>query len=101
MGSMEGRHSTCLRVSLVASSNVEIGLTSRCRFGAQDRASTASEPFILIERAVHHWDENGVDEPTAELPPLAVKDTQSLEQFAVEEWMQEWKLHCLRNGGCS
>jgi len=29
-------------------------------YGAQPRFSTASEPFILIPDAVHHWDENGV-----------------------------------------
>ncbi|KAF2172376.1 hypothetical protein M409DRAFT_63086 [Zasmidium cellare ATCC 36951] len=72
-------------------------------FGAPHRNSTASEPFILIDSAVHHWDENGLwpNETTSKLPPLAVRDAQSLEQFAVEEWLQEWKLHCLQNGGCS
>lgn len=72
-------------------------------FGAPHRNSTASEPFILIDEAVHHWDENGLwfNETTSTLPPLAVKDAQYLEQFAVEEWMAEWKLHCLQTGGCS
>ncbi len=32
-------------------------------YGAQPRFSTASEPFILIPQAVHHWDENGVGLP--------------------------------------
>lgn len=29
-------------------------------YGAKERVSTASEPFILIAGAVHHWDENGL-----------------------------------------
>ncbi|KAH6662855.1 putative serine protease K12H4.7 [Halenospora varia] len=43
---------------------------------ATNRTSTLSEPFILIEGAVHHWDENGlfanetVNTPGEELPPL-------------------------------
>ncbi|KAF2840871.1 hypothetical protein M501DRAFT_1010061 [Patellaria atrata CBS 101060] len=56
---------------------------------ATDRISTASEPFVLIEDAVHHWDENGVfaNETTAERPPLAVRDAQALERMFVEAWL--------------
>lgn len=73
-------------------------------FGAKDRKSTASEPFIEIAKAVHHWDENGLfpNQTTAELPPLPVKDTQAMLIQSVQEWMQEWELECLiRGGGCS
>ncbi|KAJ9631857.1 hypothetical protein H2203_000257 [Taxawa tesnikishii (nom. ined.)] len=71
--------------------------------GAKPRKSTASEPFILIEGAVHHWDENGLfpNETTANLPPAPVADTQKSEVQFVTEWMQEWRLRCLIQGGCS
>ncbi|GAB7365872.1 hypothetical protein MBLNU230_g7202t1 [Neophaeotheca triangularis] len=71
--------------------------------GAPRRNSTASEPFILIEGAVHHWDENGVfaNQSNATFPPQPVRDAQAQEVQFVQEWMQEWKLHCLVNGGCS
>ena len=71
--------------------------------GARDRVSTASEPFILIANAVHHYDENGrfPNETTPELPPLPVKETQEMEVMFVQEWMQEWELRCLILGGCS
>ncbi|KAK3670554.1 hypothetical protein LTR78_009522 [Recurvomyces mirabilis] len=73
-------------------------------YGAKDRVSTASEPFIQIADAVHHWDENGVfpNQTTATFPPQPVADTQKLELQFVQEWMQEWELKCLiQGGGCS
>jgi hypothetical protein len=57
---------------------------------------------MLIEGAVHHWDENAlfpnqtVDSPPDYLPPLPVRDTQAQELQFVQEWMQEWKQHLLR-----
>lgn len=71
--------------------------------GAKDRNSTASEPFILIDGAVHHWDENGLfaNQTTAKLPPHPVADTQKQELQFVQEWMEEWRQHCLTNGGRS
>jgi len=58
-----------------------------------NRANTASEPFILIQGAVHHWDENGLfpNQTTAELPPQAVRETQEFEVMDVMEWMEEAK----------
>ena len=55
--------------------------------------STTSEPRILIEGAVHHWDENGLfpNETTATLPPAPVKDAQSQEAAFVQEWLSEWQ----------
>lgn len=73
-------------------------------FGAKVRTSTASEPFLEIPQAVHHWDENGLfpNQTTAELPPLVVTDAQRQLIQSVQEWMQEWELECMiRGGGCS
>jgi hypothetical protein len=70
--------------------------------GQPDRPNTASEPFILIKDGVHHWDENGLfpNETTPELPPQPVADAQRLEVMWLEEWMQEWTLHCMVTGAC-
>lgn len=59
----------------------------------EDRASTISQPFILIKDGVHHWDENGLfpNETTAELPPAPVKEAQAAEVKFVKQWMQAWK----------
>ncbi|KAI0159956.1 peptidase S28 [Hypoxylon sp. FL1284] len=56
------------------------------------RTSTPSEPYILIDRAVHHWDENGLfpNETTADLPPEPVADTQEQIATFVQGWMQEF-----------
>ena len=60
---------------------------------AKERASTVERPFILIEGAVHHWDENGLfpNETTAMLPPEPVKSTQMDEVAFVKAWMAEFK----------
>jgi hypothetical protein len=69
-----------------------------------NRTSTASEPFILISEAVHHWDENGlfpnetVKTAPDFLPPVPVHETQEQEVMFVKEWMLEWELHCLTRG---
>ncbi|KAA8563834.1 hypothetical protein MFRU_036g00650 [Monilinia fructicola] len=60
---------------------------------AHNRTSTTSEPFLLIEGAVHHWDENGVfpNETTADFPPKTIKKVQGQEIKFVKEWLEEWK----------
>jgi hypothetical protein len=60
---------------------------------AVNRTSTTSEPFILIEDAVHHWDENGLfrNETTGALPPAPVRDTQKQEIAFVKAWVLEWQ----------
>jgi len=60
--------------------------------GAKDRVSTTSEPFILIQGGVHHWDENGLfpNETTPTLPPAPIADTQRAEVRFVKAWMREW-----------
>ena len=56
---------------------------------APPRRSTVEEPFILIEDAVHHWDENGLfpNETTATLPPTPVREAQEEERDFVLEWL--------------
>lgn len=58
----------------------------------EDRESTDSEPFILIEGAVHHWDEFG-PKPNATgswLPPKNVQDVHQEEIRFVKLWLKEW-----------
>lgn len=56
-------------------------------------SSTVEQPIVLIQGAVHHWDENGVfpNQTTATLPPLPVKDAQDQEVQYVQAWLQEWQ----------
>lgn len=58
-----------------------------------NRVSTTDEPFILIQGAIHHWDENALfpNQTTATLPPKPVADTQKAEVAFVKEWLKEWK----------
>lgn len=58
-----------------------------------DRKSTTSEPFILIDLGVHHWDENGVkdEDVTSDFPPASIKDAQAQEVEFVTAWMKEWE----------
>lgn len=60
--------------------------------GLPDRSSTTDEPFLLIDFAVHHWDENGLfpNQTTATLPPAPIKDVQAQEVEFVKAWMKEW-----------
>ena len=56
------------------------------------KPSTQSEPRVLIQGAVHHWDENGLfpNETTAKLPPAPIKQAQSQEAAFVKAWLAEW-----------
>ncbi|RWA14960.1 hypothetical protein EKO27_g158 [Xylaria grammica] len=67
--------------------------------GLPVRESTTSEPYILIDKAVHHWDENGLfpNETTAELPPAPVAEAQKEEAIFVKAWVKEFQQkhsHC-------
>jgi hypothetical protein len=57
------------------------------------RESTPSEPVILIDEAVHHWDENGVfcNETRPGVPPEAVKSAKREIRAFVKEWLTEWE----------
>ncbi|RDW59707.1 hypothetical protein BP6252_12794 [Coleophoma cylindrospora] len=63
---------------------------------AVNRTNTVSEPYILIDDAVHHWDENGVfpnetvNTPPNFFPPLTITHTQAKEVQFVTAWMAEW-----------
>ena len=74
------------------------------RIGLKPRRSTVSEPMILIEDAVHHWDENGVfrNETRPGLPPRAVAEAQREEVKFVREWVREWRREkeCKGRHGC-
>ena len=56
--------------------------------------STVSEPLIVIQGGVHHWDENGLfpNETTAELPPPSVANAQAELAQSVQAWLQEYEL---------
>ncbi|KAI1474070.1 peptidase S28 [Daldinia eschscholtzii] len=60
--------------------------------GLPERPNTPSEPYILIDRAVHHWDENGLfpNETTPDLPPAPVADAQKQIATFVQGWVQEF-----------
>ncbi|KPM43309.1 hypothetical protein AK830_g3260 [Neonectria ditissima] len=62
------------------------------RIGLPERASTVSEPFILIEHGVHHWDENGLlpGDASIDLPPRSVAEAQEKEIEFVKAWLKEW-----------
>ncbi|KAL2199489.1 serine carboxypeptidase S28-domain-containing protein [Corynascus similis CBS 632.67] len=70
------------------------------RIGLPERENTVSEPFILIEDGVHHWDENGVfrNETRPGLPPKPVADAQREEVKFVKAWLKEWKKEQCRGG---
>ncbi|KAJ4258764.1 hypothetical protein NW762_007851 [Fusarium torreyae] len=56
------------------------------------RKSTVSEPFILIEYGVHHWDENGLAPDSEEIglpPPAVAKAQQEIVDFT-KAWLEEW-----------
>ncbi|KAI1860285.1 hypothetical protein JX265_005800 [Neoarthrinium moseri] len=65
-----------------------------------ERPDTIDEPFRLIAKAVHHWDENGLfpNETTADLPPTAVKEVQQYEAVFVQEWLKEWNAKSAKGG---
>ncbi|KAI9896956.1 hypothetical protein N3K66_007978 [Trichothecium roseum] len=61
--------------------------------GLPERESTTSRPMILIDDAVHHWDENGItdDQVTPDFPPPAVKEAKDQIREFILEWLKEWK----------
>ncbi|KAI0867613.1 peptidase S28, partial [Hypoxylon argillaceum] len=60
--------------------------------GLPARVSTPEQPYILIAKAVHHWDENGLfpNQTTASLPPAPVADAQKQEAAFVKKWVAEF-----------
>ncbi|KAK4151879.1 serine carboxypeptidase S28-domain-containing protein [Chaetomidium leptoderma] len=73
------------------------------RIGLPERKSTLSEPFILIDDAVHHWDENGLfpNETRPGLPPKPVVEAQRAQVKFVKAWVKEWKRErCTKSKRC-
>ncbi|KAI9641177.1 hypothetical protein NHQ30_009977 [Ciborinia camelliae] len=67
---------------------------------ARNRTSSTSEPFLLIEGAVHHWDENGLfaNQTSASLPPQTIRSVHEQEIAFVKAWMTEWRVERRRMG---
>ena len=64
------------------------------RIGVNEgRESTLSEPFILLEGGVHHWDQYGPKKNATGswLPPKEVTDVQKAEIDFVKAWLKEWE----------
>jgi hypothetical protein len=61
--------------------------------GLPDRESTTSEPFMLIDWGVHHWDEFGLPEDVhvPGLPPPQVTQAHRTEVEFVKAWLKEWE----------
>ncbi|KAF4982773.1 hypothetical protein FZEAL_1674 [Fusarium zealandicum] len=64
------------------------------RIGLPPRESTTSEPFILIEHGVHHWDENGLkpNSTSTGLPPPSVAKAQEEIVNFVKAWLEDWAI---------
>lgn len=56
-------------------------------------SSTVDQPLILIQGAVHHWDENGVfpNETAPDVPPPAVANAQAELAQSVQAWLAEYQ----------
>ena len=60
--------------------------------GQPGRKSTTTEPFMLVDWGVHHWEENGPDGDTEPgLPPNQVVKVQNTEVAFVKAWLEEWE----------
>ena len=56
---------------------------------ARDREDTILRPFKVIRGGVHHWDENGLADPSAE-PPF-IHDIHQQEIAFVKAWLKDFK----------
>lgn len=59
--------------------------------GLPDRESTTTEPFVLIDWGVHHWDENALRDEVEGLPPRQVVEAQRQEVEFVKAWLKEFE----------
>ncbi|KAK7690876.1 hypothetical protein QCA50_005978 [Cerrena zonata] len=57
---------------------------------AKSRPDTAERPFKLIKGAVHHYDENGLADPSQEPPTIQEIHAQEVE--FVKGWLKEFKV---------
>ncbi|KAI0041437.1 peptidase S28 [Auriscalpium vulgare] len=63
--------------------------TPHSQYYAKPRADTVTRPFKLIPGAVHHWDENGLANSSAEPPEIQAIHQQ--EVAFVQAWLQDFK----------
>ena len=63
--------------------------TPHSTYYAKDRADTLARPFMLIPGGVHHWDENGLADPSAE-PPF-IREIHQQEVEFVQGWLKDFK----------
>jgi len=56
---------------------------------ALKRKSSLNKPVIMIKDAVHHFDENGLKDPSEE--PKRIRKVHQQEVEFVQSWVQEWK----------
>jgi hypothetical protein len=55
--------------------------------GLAKRKDDLLEPWVLIKGAVHHWDENGVEEGREDDIPEAIAQVQNYELEFVRAWL--------------
>ncbi|KAK7028822.1 Serine carboxypeptidase [Paramarasmius palmivorus] len=63
--------------------------TPHSTYYAKDRPDTLIRPFKLIPGAVHHWDENGLENIEDEPEEIQKIHTEMIE--FVMEWLKDWK----------
>ncbi|THH10296.1 hypothetical protein EW146_g8421 [Bondarzewia mesenterica] len=63
--------------------------TPHSQYGAKERADTILRPFKLIPGAVHHWDENGLADNSAE--PVEIRAIHEQEVEFVTAWLKDFR----------
>ncbi|TFY54686.1 hypothetical protein EVG20_g9606 [Dentipellis fragilis] len=63
--------------------------TPHSQYYAKPRPDTTTRPFKLIPGAVHHWDENGLADHSAE--PSEIKTIHEQEVAFVQAWLKDFK----------
>ncbi|KZV66837.1 peptidase S28 [Peniophora sp. CONT] len=64
--------------------------TPHSTYYAKDRADTLLRPFKLIPGGVHHWDENGLADPSQE--PSEIQRIHAEEVAFVKSWLEDFDL---------
>ncbi|KAI0040944.1 hypothetical protein FA95DRAFT_1502089, partial [Auriscalpium vulgare] len=63
--------------------------TPHSQYYAKPRVDTVTRPFKLIPGAVHHWDENGLANSSAEPPEIQAIHQE--EVAFVQAWLKDFK----------
>lgn len=89
-----GLHFSFPRVAFVDGAQDPWRAAGTHRIGLDKRESTTSEPFILVDYGVHHWEENGpFNSSVSNFPPSQIVNAQQAEVDIVEAWMDEFAKH--------